>query len=183
MGYIMKDRVAYGGGGSGDDPTIYLTKQQYDALNPPATDQLYGITDWDSGESIIDDTTPSESKVWSSSKTSTEISAEVGEVSTSLSNKTKITTFEVGTTSWTEDTTSQSGTTLYKKQISLNNVYVTSPSVDIGAASGSVLPTVAQQTAYNLVQYVTVDDTVPCLYLYASAEPESAFYINVEGCD
>jgi hypothetical protein len=92
-----------------------------------------------------------------------------------------VTQFQVSTSSWTTDTTSQSGTTLYKKSVSLNHVYVDSPSVDIG--STGVLPTVAQQEAYNLLQYVTVDSAVPCLYLYASDIPTTAFYINVEGVD
>lgn len=91
------------------------------------------------------------------------------------------TTIAVDLTSWTQDTSAQSGTTLYKKQISLNNVYVESPTVDIG--SSGVLPTVAEQESYNLLQYVTVDDTVPCLYLYASAIPTTAFYISVVGVD
>lgn len=93
----------------------------------------------------------------------------------------KVTSFAVDLTGWTSDTTSQSGTTLYKKQISLNHVYVESPTVDIG--SSGVLPTVAEQESYNLLQYVTVDDSVPCLYLYASAIPTTAFYINVTGVD
>lgn len=93
----------------------------------------------------------------------------------------KVTSLAVDLTGWTSDIASQPGTTLYKKQISLNHVYVESPTVDIG--SSGVLPTVAEQTAYNLLQYVTVDDSVPCLYLYASAIPTTAFYINVEGVD
>ncbi len=93
----------------------------------------------------------------------------------------KVSSFAVSLTGWTSDTTSQSGTTLYKKQITLNHVYVESPTVDIG--SSGVLPTVAEQEAYNLLQYVTVDDTVPCLYLYASAIPTTAFYISVKGVD
>lgn len=92
-----------------------------------------------------------------------------------------VTTLSVDLTGWTSDTTSQSGTTLYKKQISVNHVYVESPTVDIGASG--VLPTVAEQESYNLLQYVTVDDTVPCLYLYASAIPTTAFYISVVGVD
>ena len=100
-----------------------------------------------------------------------------------ISNSHKVTSFQVSTSSWSSDTTSQSGTTLYKKSVSLSHVYVDSPSVDIGAASGSVLPTTAQQTAYDLLQYVTCDSAVPCLYLYASAIPSDAFYINVEGVD
>ena len=102
-------------------------------------------------------------------------------LSNTVTNNHKVTQFTVDTSSWTSDTTSQSGTTLYKKSISLNHVYVDSPSVDIG--STGVLPTTAQQDAYNLLQYVTVDSAIPCLYLYASDIPTTTFYINVEGVD
>lgn len=98
-----------------------------------------------------------------------------------------VTTLSVDLTGWTSDTTSQSGTTLYKKQILINNDHTQAtggtPTIDIGCGTGYTLPTVAEQTAYNLLQYVTVDDSVPCLYLYASAIPTTAFYINVTGVD
>ena len=105
----------------------------------------------------------------------------INTLSTAVNNKHKVSSFEVSTSSWASDTTSQSGTTLYKKSITLSHVYVDCPKVKIGAASGAVLPTTAQQTAYDLVQYATLDGTT--LYLYASATPSSAFYINVEGVD
>lgn len=99
----------------------------------------------------------------------------------SITNNHKITRKTVNTSSWTADTSSQSGTTLYKKSISLSHVYVTSPSVDISTSSGSGLPTTAQQEAYDLLQYVTVDGTT--MYLYASAIPSTTFYIGIEGVD
>lgn len=98
---------------------------------------------------------------------------------TDVNNKHKVTTLSVATTGWTTDTTSQSGTTLYKKTIALSHVYVPSPTVDIGASG--VLPTVAQQEAYDLLEYVTINGTT--LTLYASKIPSTAFYINVEGAD
>lgn len=112
-----------------------------------------------------------------------EVDGNVDTNNTAQNNKHKVSTFAVDLTSWTQDTTSQSGTTLYKKAVSLSHVYVDAPSVDIGCASGSVLPTSAEQTAYDLIQYCTCDDAVPCLYLYASAIPETAFYIKAEGVD
>jgi hypothetical protein len=105
----------------------------------------------------------------------------ISTTNTAITNKHKVTSVQVTTSGWTADTTSQSGTTLYKKSISLSHVYVDSPSVDIGAASGSTLPTTAQQTAYDLLQYVTVDGTT--MYLYGSDIPTDAYYINVEGVD
>lgn len=101
----------------------------------------------------------------------------------SLDGINTVSTLAVDLTSWTTDTTSQSGTTLYKKQITLSHVYVDNPSVEVGAGTGYTLPTVAEQDSYNLIQYVTVDDSVPCLYLYASAIPTTAFYIKVSGVD
>lgn len=123
------------------------------------------------GGATIDDTTISTLSCWSSSKTNSEIT-----------NRHKVTNKEVSTQSWTQDTTSQSGTTLYKKQISLTHIYTT-PEVEIGAGSGYVLPTTSEQESYDLIQYTTYDDTVPCLYLYASDIPQTAFYINVGGVD
>lgn len=105
----------------------------------------------------------------------------ISATNTAITNKHKVTSVQVSTSGWTSDTTSQSGSTLYKKSISLSHVYVDSPSVDIGAASGSALPTTAQQTAYDLLQYVTVDGTT--MYLYGSDIPTNAYYINVEGAD
>lgn len=91
------------------------------------------------------------------------------------------TPFLVPITGWTSDTTSQSGTTLYKKTISLTKAHVNKPTINIG--STGALPTKAEQEAYNLLQYVIVDDAVPCLYLFASAVPTTSFYINVTGVE
>lgn len=102
-------------------------------------------------------------------------------LSDDITNKHKITTKTVDTTGWTTDTSSQSGTTLYKKTISLAHVYVDSPSVDISTSSGTGLPTVAQQEAYDLLQYATVNGTT--LTLYANAIPTETFYIQIEGVD
>lgn len=107
--------------------------------------------------------------------------AAINELDGDIGNSHKVTSIAVDLTNWTSDTTSQSGTTLYKKQISLNHVYVDSPTVDIGASG--VLPTVAEQESYDLLQYVTCDDSIPCLYLYASAIPTTVFYISVVGVD
>lgn len=125
----------------------------------------------------------------SSGMTATNVQDAIDELNTDkastadVDDMVKVTTFAVDLTGWTSDTTSQSGTTLYKKQISVTKVSVESPSVDIGAGTGYVLPTTAEQESYNLLQYVTCDDTVPCLYLYASDIPTTAFYISVRGCD
>lgn len=105
----------------------------------------------------------------------------ISTTNTAITNKHKLTRKTVNTNSWTADTTSQSGSTLYKKSISLSHVYVDSPSIDIATSTGSGLPTTAQQEAYDLLQYVTVDGTT--MYLYASAIPSTTFYIGIEGVD
>jgi hypothetical protein len=156
---------------SGHVVTIALSQEAHDALTP--TQQIdphyfYVITDATDVDVDINDNSVAPDKVWSSEK---------------VNNLVKVNTFEVSTIGWVEDVISQSGVSLYKKQVSLNHVYVESPSIDIGSASGSVLPTTAQQEAYDLVQYCTVDTTVPCLYLYASDIPTDGFYINVGGVD
>ena len=107
----------------------------------------------------------------------------VAKLSDCLNIKSMISTVgvEVTTTGWTQDTTSQSGVTLWKKEISVNRVYRDTPNVSIGAPSG--LPTDAQQIAYNLLKYVTIDTTTKKLYLYATTVPSTTFYIHVEGVD
>lgn len=105
----------------------------------------------------------------------------ISATNTAITNKHKLTRKTVDTSSWTADTTSQSGSTLYKKSISLSHVYVDSPSVDIDTSTGSGLPTTAQQEAYDLLQYVTVDGTT--MYLYAADIPSTTFYIGIEGVD
>ena len=150
---------------------------------------------WENGEQSggaeIDDTATSTTKVWSSDKTSAELSgkassSDLSALSTTVTNnntaqdnKHKVTSKSVATTGWTSDTTSQSGTTLYKKTIALSHVYITSPIVDIGASG--VLPTVAQQEAYDLLQYVTINGTT--LTLYSSEIPSTSYYINITGVD
>ena len=112
----------------------------------------------------------------------------IDENAADITNKHKITQKAVDITSgWTQDSTSQSGSTFYKKQITLNHIYVDSPTVEIGAYN-AVLPTTAQQTTYDYLRYVTVDDTVPCIYLYAdenmmSDSDRTSFYIDIEGAD
>lgn len=153
---------------------ITLHKSQYDQLTEQEKlneKNFFYIDDLDPETlQFIDDSQIVNNKTWSSSKINAEIS-----------NKNKVTTLEVNTLNWAEDTTSQSGTTLYKKTITLNHAYVTNPSVDIGMASGSSLPSTAEQEAYDLLQYVTIDGLA--LELYASEIPTTTFYINVKGVD
>lgn len=107
--------------------------------------------------------------------------AAINELDGDMDDITGATTIAVDLQNWTADTTSQSGTTLYKKAVSVNHVYVDAPTVDIGAGTGYVLPTTAEQESYDLMQYATVDGTT--LYLYASEIPTTAFYIKVTGVD
>lgn len=96
------------------------------------------------------------------------------------------TKFQIPTTGWVADSTTQSGTTLQKYTVQLNHVYKETPEVSIGAANASTLPTPLEQRDYNLLKYITVDSAAsptPCLYLYASAVPSNGFYINVEGVE
>lgn len=171
-----------GGGGASElndlnDVTITSATQGQVLMKGSSVWENASLSKSDVGLGNVDNTSDLNKPVSTATQTALDAKAST----TDVNNKHKVSNFEVSTTGWTADTTSQSGTTLYKKQITLNHAYSESPSVDIG--SNGVLPTVAQQEAYNLLQYVTVDDTVPCLYLYASDIPTDAFYINVEGVD
>ncbi len=101
-----------------------------------------------------------------------------------LKKKHIATQFSVSLTGWSQTTSAQSGTTLYVKTLNINHYYLDDDEVpDVAIGASGVLPTVAEQESYNLLQYVTCDDSVPCLYLYASAIPTTAFYISVTGVD
>lgn len=71
---VATDVYAPEGGGTAD--FVELTQAEYDALEQAGEIDptvMYFITDGQSGNEIIDDTTTSASKVWSSQKTNTEI--------------------------------------------------------------------------------------------------------------
>jgi len=150
-----------------DLSTVATSGSYTDLSNKPTIPTALSQLTADSTHRVVTD---AEKSTWNAKPSTTDVN-----------NKHKVTSKQVTTSGWTSDTTSQSGTTLYKKTIALSHVYVDSPTVDIGAASGSVLPTTAQQEAYDLLQYVTIDGTT--LYLYASDIPTTAFYIKVEGVD
>jgi len=113
----------------------------------------------------------------------TKLDAAIGSLQTGLAGAEGVKEITIGTSNWTQDTTSQSGTTLYKRSSTLNHVYTESPVVSIGCASGDVLPTIAEQADFDLIQYVTVDSENLKLWLYASDIPSATFFIRVTGVD
>ena len=84
---------------------------------------------------------------------------------------------------WVQDTTAQSGTTLYRQYINLTHLYIDTPIVSLAPTLGNILPTVAEQEAYDLLQYVTVNPVGPTLVLYASDIPQVDFVLEVIGAD
>lgn len=167
--------------------TVASTGSYDDLSNKPSIPAAQVSSDWNASSGVAQILNKPTLGTAASKNSTTAVTSESadlvtsGAVYTDSANKHKLTIKTVTTSGWTSDTTSQSGTTLYKKSISLNHVYVESPAVDIATSSGTGLPTAAQQTAYDLLQYVTVDGTT--LYLYASAIPTTQFYIGVEGVD
>ena len=79
---------------------------------------------------------------------------------------------------WTKTTVNNS--TCYVYSHTITAVYADTPTISLAAKSG-VIPTSAEQTAYALIQYVTVDSDAKVLKLYATAKPSSDFVIRVEG--
>ena len=80
---------------------------------------------------------------------------------------------------WTSTTVN--GSTMYAYSAGLSAVYADVPTVSLAASGSNVLPTAAEQTAYALVQFATVDASAKKLKLYATSVPTSDFVINVEG--
>ena len=166
-------------------PTAYLSGLNDTDINAPQNGQ---VLTYDSGSSKWINANPTGGSAsqtsysnTTSGLTATNVQDAIDEVDGIVDNLNVATTLTVTTTGWTSDTTSQSGTTLYKKQVSVTHVYVDAPTVDIGAGTGYVLPTTAEQESYDLIQYATCDSAVPCIYLYASDVPTTSFYIKVTG--
>ena len=80
---------------------------------------------------------------------------------------------------WTSTTVN--GSTMYTYSITLSAVYADVPTVSLAASGSNALPTAAEQTAYALVNFATIDSSAKTLKLYATAQPASDFVINVEG--
>ena len=80
---------------------------------------------------------------------------------------------------WTSTTVN--GSTMYAYSVGLSAVYADVPTVSLAASGSNALPTAAEQTAYALVQFATVDASAKKLKLYATSVPTSDFVINVEG--
>ena len=70
---------------------------------------------------------------------------------------------------------------MYKKTIALSHVYVDAGAVEVSIGASGVLPTVAQQESFDLLQYTTINGTT--LTLYSSAVPTTAYTINIVGVD
>jgi len=155
-----------------ENATIYGSSIAMSSLDATAVSTAIGNVDTKVGDLTNLTTTAKTSAV-----------AAINELDGDMDDITGATTIAVDLQNWTADTTSQSGTTLYKKAVSVNHVYVDAPTVDIGAGTGYVLPTTAEQESYDLIQYATCDSAVPCIYLYASDVPTTAFYIKVSGVD
>lgn len=87
--------------------------------------------------------------------------------------------FTVSASSWSGSTTTVDGREYYTQSISFTKAADDHPSIMIGTIS--TLPTEAQQEAYNLVNYVTIDTARKQLKLYATEKPVTTFYIMVKG--
>lgn len=80
---------------------------------------------------------------------------------------------------WTAETVN--GSSLYTYSVAITDIYVDVPTVSLAASGSNIIPTAEEQTAYALVQYVTVDSDTKKLKLYCTAKPASDFVIGVKG--
>ena len=78
---------------------------------------------------------------------------------------------------WSNSTTQVNGVEYYTYTVQLDDVFVESPVISIGATD--TLPTEAEQEAYDTWQYATVDDSTKELTLYSEEVPANSFVIIV----
>lgn len=101
------------------------------------------------------------------------------DVAGNLQNQITSTIYTVSASgTWTKTTVDSATYYVYSQAITA--AYADTPTISLAAKSG-VIPTEAEQTAYALVQFVTVDPESKVLRLYATAKPSSDFVIRVEG--
>ena len=89
--------------------------------------------------------------------------------------------FTIYTSSWSGTKTVVDGGDYYTYTINLTKVYTDHPTIGIGAAG--TLPTEAEQTAYDIWQYATVDKANLQLKLYSTEVPSSNFKIIAKGVE
>ena len=86
-------------------------------------------------------------------------------------------TITIATSGWSNSTTEINGVDYYTYTVQLDDVFVDSPVIGIGAAG--TLPTEAEQEAYNTWAYATVNDSTKVLTLYSEEVPSNNFVIIV----
>lgn len=101
----------------------------------------------------------------------------VGLLESKIANLTKTVAITIPASSWPNSTVAMSGMNYYTTTKSVSEVFDACPDVMIGAVG--VLPTEAEQKAFNTVSYVTITGTT--LKLYAKNKPASDFVIVVKG--
>lgn len=101
----------------------------------------------------------------------------VGLLESKIANLTKTVAITIPASSWSNSTVAVSGMNYYTATKSVSEVFDARPDVMIGAVG--ILPTEAEQKAFNTVSYVTITGTT--LKLYAKNKPTSDFVIIVKG--
>ena len=102
-------------------------------------------------------------------------------ISGKMGSKSDTTLYSIATASWSTNTTTVSGVVYRTYSIPVTSVADPTPDVLIGVMEGSVLPTTAEQNAFNSIKYATIDTSTMTLTLYAELVPTSDFYIKVRG--
>lgn len=90
----------------------------------------------------------------------------------------------VRTSGWSSATTTVDGTAYYTNTVSVADLFDSHPDVNLDAAPGRTIPTVAQREAFGIVAkggYITADKTAKTLTLYAQEKPTADFYIFIKG--
>lgn len=107
--------------------------------------------------------------------------AEVDSALALKANQTKLNymQYTISTSSWSSATTTVNGTAYYTYVVSINAVYDEHPKVSIG--STSILPSAAEQDAFDCIAQAYADSAANTLTLYAEFVPTSNFVILVQG--
>ena len=142
---------------------------------------IAGITKGTIGLGNVDNTSDANKPI--STATQAALNTTNGNVATNttaISNMKKTKVVTVTTSDWTSVT--KNSRTLYKKTISLTNIYDV-PSVSLCNYDGTPVTAESAAKDYMLLEDVGYDATAKELYLYGPAAPSASYYIFVTSVD
>jgi hypothetical protein len=90
---------------------------------------------------------------------------------------TYVSTQLISASSWSSSTTEINSIKYYTYQLTSLDILTNYPLISLG--STNYIPTLSEELAYSLIEYITADSTNNILTLYSRSKPSTDFYLLV----